>query len=44
MTTAVQHNLPVKIPIILKNNSLSEARFEQQDLGYPPYGCDLGLD
>ena len=41
LTTAVQHNLPVKI-VILKNNSLSEVRFEQQDLGNPPYGCDLG--
>jgi pyruvate dehydrogenase (quinone) len=41
LTTAVQHNLPVKI-IVLKNNSLSEVRFEQQDLGNPPYGCDLG--
>ena len=28
MTTAVQHNLPVKI-IILKNNSLAEVSFEQ---------------
>jgi pyruvate dehydrogenase (quinone) len=41
LTTAVQHNLPVKI-VILKNNSLSEVRFEQQELGNPPYGCDLG--
>jgi pyruvate dehydrogenase (quinone) len=41
LTTAVQHNLPVKI-VILKNNILSEVRFEQQDLGNPPYGCDLG--
>ncbi len=40
LTTAVQHNLPVKI-VVLKNNSLSEVRFEQQDLGYLPYGCDL---
>jgi thiamine pyrophosphate-dependent enzyme len=28
MTTAVQHNLPVKI-IVLKNNSLAEVKFEQ---------------
>jgi pyruvate dehydrogenase (quinone) len=41
LTTAVQHNLPVKI-VILKNNSLSEVRVEQQELGNPPYGCDLG--
>jgi pyruvate dehydrogenase (quinone)/pyruvate decarboxylase len=41
LTTAVQHNLPIKI-VILKNNSLSEVRFEQQELGNPPYGCDLG--
>jgi pyruvate dehydrogenase (quinone) len=41
LTTAVQHNLPVKI-VVLKNNSLSEVRFEQEDLGNQPYGCDLG--
>jgi pyruvate dehydrogenase (quinone) len=41
LTTAVQHNLPIKI-VVLKNNSLSEVRFEQQELGNPPYGCDLG--
>jgi len=40
LSTAVQNQLPVKI-IILKNNSLSEVRFEQQDLGNPVYGCDL---
>lgn len=40
MSTAVQHQLPLKI-IVLKNNSLSEVRFEQRDLGYPNYGCDL---
>jgi pyruvate dehydrogenase (quinone) len=40
LTTAVQHNLPVKI-VVLKNNSLSEVRFEQKDLGNEPYGCDL---
>ena len=40
MSTAVQHQLPVKI-IVLKNNSLSEVRFEQKELGYPNYGCDL---
>jgi pyruvate dehydrogenase (quinone) len=40
MTTAVQHNLPVKI-ILLKNNSLAEVKFEQIGLGYPSFGCDL---
>ena len=40
MTTAVQHNLPVKI-IILKNNSLAEVKFEQMELGNLSFGCDL---
>ena len=40
MTTAVQHNLPVKI-IVLKNNSLAEVKFEQIGLGNPSFGCDL---
>jgi pyruvate dehydrogenase (quinone) len=40
LTTAVRHQLPVKI-IVLKNNSLSEVKFEQRDLGNPEYGCDL---
>jgi pyruvate dehydrogenase (quinone) len=40
LSTAVQHQLPVKI-IVLKNNSLAHVRFEQEELGYPPYGCDL---
>ena len=40
MTTAVAHNLPVKI-VILKNNSLAEVMFEQKELGNPVYGCDL---
>jgi pyruvate dehydrogenase (quinone) len=40
MTTAVQHNLPVKI-IVLKNNSLAEVKFEQIGLGNPAFGCDL---
>ena len=26
---------------ILKNDSLAEVKFEQQDLGYPVFGCDL---
>jgi len=41
LTTAVQLNLPVKV-MILKNNSLAEVRFEQADLGYGPFGVDLG--
>jgi len=40
LTTAVQHQLPVKI-IVLKNNSLAEVKFEQRDLGNTEYGCDL---
>ena len=40
MTTAVQHDLPVKI-IVLKNNSLAEVKFEQVQLGNPSFGCDL---
>jgi pyruvate dehydrogenase (quinone) len=41
LTTAVSNNLPVKI-ILLKNNSLAEVKFEQQDIGNPEYGCALG--
>jgi pyruvate dehydrogenase (quinone) len=41
LTTAVRHNLPVKV-MILKNNSLAEVRFEQTDLGYKPFGIELG--
>ena len=40
LSTAVHHQLPVKV-VVLKNNSLSEVRFEQEDLGYPQFGCDL---
>jgi pyruvate dehydrogenase (quinone) len=40
LSTAVQHKLPVKI-ILLKNNSLAEVRFEQEDLTYPQFGCEL---
>jgi pyruvate dehydrogenase (quinone) len=40
MTTAVQHNLPVKV-ILLKNNSLGEVKFEQIALGNLSFGCDL---
>jgi pyruvate dehydrogenase (quinone)/pyruvate decarboxylase len=38
LTTA--NNLPVKI-ILLKNNSLAEVKFEQEDIGNPEYGCAL---
>jgi pyruvate dehydrogenase (quinone) len=41
LTTAVRHKLPVKV-MILKNNSLAEVRFEQTDLGYKPFGIELG--
>jgi pyruvate dehydrogenase (quinone) len=40
MTTAIAHDLPVKI-IVLKNNSLAEVKFEQIELGNPSFGCDL---
>jgi pyruvate dehydrogenase (quinone) len=40
LTTAVKYRLPVKL-VILKNNSLAEVRFEQRELGYPEFGCDL---
>jgi pyruvate dehydrogenase (quinone) len=40
LVTAVKYELPIKI-IILKNNSLAEVLFEQQELGNPTFGCDL---
>jgi pyruvate dehydrogenase (quinone) len=40
VVTAVKYGLPVKI-IILKNDSLAEVLFEQQELGNPTYGCEL---
>jgi thiamine pyrophosphate-dependent acetolactate synthase large subunit-like protein len=40
LSTAVAHNVPIKI-ILLKNNSLAEVKFEQQEIGNPEYGCDL---
>ena len=40
LATAVKYELPVKI-IVLKNNSLAEVLFEQQELGNPTFGCDL---
>jgi pyruvate dehydrogenase (quinone) len=40
LVTAVSSKLPVKI-ILLKNNSLAEVKFEQQEIGNPEYGCEL---
>jgi pyruvate dehydrogenase (quinone) len=40
LTTAVANDLPIKI-ILLKNNSLAEVKFEQQEIGNPEYGCGL---
>jgi pyruvate dehydrogenase (quinone)/pyruvate decarboxylase len=40
LTTAVGNNLPAKV-MLLKNNSLAEAKFEQKEIRNPEYGCDL---
>ena len=40
LTTAVAHDLPIKI-ILLRNDSLAEVKFEQRELGFPEFGCDL---
>ena len=40
LSTAVRYKLPIKI-VVMKNNSLSEVRFEQEDLGNEAFGCDL---
>jgi pyruvate dehydrogenase (quinone) len=40
LVTATSNKLPVKI-ILLKNNSLAEVRFEQEDIGNPEFGCEL---
>ncbi|MBV9532274.1 MAG: pyruvate oxidase [Bradyrhizobium sp.] len=40
LSTAVAQQLPVKV-IVLKNNSLAEVKFEQREIGYPDFGCDL---
>jgi pyruvate dehydrogenase (quinone) len=40
LTTAVKYQLPIKV-VILKNNTLAEVRFEQKELGFPEFGCDL---
>lgn len=41
LTTAVRLALPVKV-VLLKNNVLGEVQFEQEELGNPAFGCDLG--
>lgn len=40
LSTAVAQGLPVKI-VLLKNNSLAEVKFEQEEIGNPVYGCAL---
>ncbi|WP_456739262.1 thiamine pyrophosphate-dependent enzyme [Bradyrhizobium sp. USDA 4471] len=40
LSTAVAHNLPVKV-VLLKNNSLAEVKFEQEEIGNPSFGCEL---
>ena len=40
LTTAVANKLPAKI-VVLKNNSLAEVMFEQQEIGNPSFGCEL---
>ena len=40
LSTAVAHDLPIKI-ILLKNNALAEVMFEQREIGYQNYGCEL---
>jgi pyruvate dehydrogenase (quinone)/pyruvate decarboxylase len=40
LTTAVANNLPVKV-VVLKNNSLAEGMFEQEQLANAVYGCEL---
>ena len=41
LSTAVLHRLDLKM-LVLNNDSLSEVRFEQADIGNPEYGCCLG--
>ncbi len=41
LSTAVLHRLDLKV-LVLNNDSLSEVRFEQRDIGNPEYGCALG--
>ena len=40
LVTATSNKPPVKI-ILLKNNSLAEVKFEQEDIGNPEFGCEL---
>jgi pyruvate dehydrogenase (quinone)/pyruvate oxidase len=40
-TTAIKHQLPIKV-IIIKNNTLGQIKWEQMVfLGNPEYGCEL---
>ena len=41
LSTAVLHRLDLKV-LVLNNDSLSEVRFEQADIGNSEYGCALG--
>jgi pyruvate dehydrogenase (quinone) len=40
LTTAVQHQLPIKV-LILNNQRLAEVTFEQKEAGFGVFGCDL---
>lgn len=40
LATAVKYDLPIKI-ILFKNDSLSMVRFEQEEIGNPPFGVEL---
>jgi pyruvate dehydrogenase (quinone) len=40
LSTAVQHQLPIKI-LILNNHRLAEVTFEQRNAGFGVFGCDL---
>jgi pyruvate dehydrogenase (quinone)/pyruvate decarboxylase len=41
LTTAVANHLPIKI-ILLKNGAPAEVMFEQREIGYQNFGCELG--
>jgi pyruvate dehydrogenase (quinone) len=40
LSTAVQHQLPIKI-LILNNHRLAEVTFEQREAGFGVFGCEL---
>jgi pyruvate dehydrogenase (quinone) len=40
LTTAVQHDLPIKV-LILNNHRLAQVTFEQQEAGFGVFGCEL---